>query len=175
MDDSMLEIDSAHGNTPRIRLERIPSPFVWTPREPIDMHVAVVGGSMEQRADTAIVLRSSGHHVTPYASADVFVQCSRQRDRPVRRQLQPHAVDVVVLHGAPIAAIVALELLRAHAAAIPIVLITDDDADVLAEAKRLCVEEVLVPPVHPVALRAAVAAVVLPVDAIAISPDAEEF
>jgi CheY-like chemotaxis protein len=178
MDDSILEIGATHRKPARIRLERIGSPFVWEPREPVDMRVAVVGGSLEQREDTVTALRSSGHGVVPYATADGLVHRLRSGDRSGQRYLPPRALDVVVLHGSgdPALVIAALELLRAHAATIPIVLVADDDAEVLANAKRLCIEEVLSPPVHPVALRAAIAAAVfLPVDELVIDSELDEF
>ncbi len=178
MDDSSFEIGPTYENAVRIRLERIPSPFVWTPREPVDLQVAVVGGTLKQRADSAMALRASGHRVTPYASAETLVQRSRSHGRPGQHHVQPHPLDVVVLHGSgePSAVTAALELLRSHDGAIPIVLVADDDAEVLSEAKRLCVEEVLAPPVHPVALRAAVAAAIfLPLDGVVIHSELEDL
>jgi AmiR/NasT family two-component response regulator len=134
-----------------MQLERIPSPFVWVPARPAAARVAVVGGLHSQRAGSSKVLRASGQRVTPYAAADGLLE---------QLQRQTLAVDVVVLHeGSDSSSTIgALERLRAHCGALGIVLIANDAAEVLAEAKRLRVEEILVPPVHPVALRAAVAA-----------------
>ena len=178
MNHSTFEIDPTHREVDRRRLVRIPSPFVWTPSEPGYMQIAVVGGTLEQRVHAAMVLRSSGHRVAPQPTADRLVQQLRTRRRVEQRSLQPYALDVVVLHASrdPSATIAALELLRAHAGSIPIVLVADDDAEVLAEAERLCIEGVLAPPVHPVALRAAVAAAVsLPADELVSDSELEVF
>lgn len=77
------------------------------------------------------------------ARADPEPVVVRNRARPAQRHLPLRALDVVVLHGSgePAAVIEALELLRADAGAISIVLVADDDAEVLAEAKRLCIED----------------------------------
>jgi CheY-like chemotaxis protein len=139
--------------TAPIALERIPTPFVWTPSGPSRIRVALVGGGKWGESSTIRALRASGHRVTAYASARLLV------DQWPR---QPQPLDVIVLDcGAQTDAILpALELLRAETCGLAIVLISDDDPNVIAGARRLSVEEVLERPVHPVALRAALAAAI---------------
>jgi CheY-like chemotaxis protein len=141
--------------TAPIALERIPTPFVWTPSRPTRIRVALVGGGTWGEPSTIRTLRASGHRVTAYASARVLVD---------QWQRQPQPFEVIVLDcGAEAHAILpALELLRAQIGGIAIVLISNDDPNVLAEVRRLSVEEVLERPVHPVALRAALASALLP-------------
>ncbi len=142
-------------DTLRISLERIPTPFVWTPSRPTRIRIALVGGGTCREPSTVRVLRGCGYWVTVFASARVMA---------IQWQRQPQPLDVIVLDcGMEKRAILpALELLRGQVGGLPMVLISDDDPSVIAEARRFSVEEVLERPVHPVALRAALAAALLP-------------
>lgn len=154
--------DMTHNLDPRfnaeaqpIALERIPTPFVWTPSRPSRIRVAVVGAGTWGESSTLKTLRASGHRVRAYAAAGALVY---------QWQFQPQSVDVIVLDcGAETDAILpALELLRDQIGEIAIVLICNDDPNVIAEARRFSVEQVLERPVHPIALLAALTAAALP-------------
>jgi DNA-binding response OmpR family regulator len=154
MNDLNQRLDPPQHRTP-LRLERIPSPFVWSPSRPANVRVAVVGGDLVRAAGTTQTLLSSGHLVTLYPCLDTLLGKLRRH---------PRRFSLVVLEGSRGANVIvpALERLRAQGAALAIVLIADDDPRVLVGARRLGVQEVLAPPVHPVALRAAIVAALCP-------------
>jgi CheY-like chemotaxis protein len=129
-------------------LEPIPTPFAWKPGRPTPLRVAVAGAGTCGTSSTLRSLRASEHRITTYASAGAL-------EFQLRGQRQPF--DVIVLDcGAETDSILpALELLQDAIDVPPIVLISDDDPKVLAQARQLSVDKVLERPVQPVALLAA--------------------
>lgn len=127
-----------------------PAPRALERRRTARLRVALAGAGTCGESSTTKALRASRHWVTTYASAGALAYQLRD---------QPPSLDVIVLDcGADTDAIVpALELLRGQDDPLAIVLISDDDPVVLAQARRLSVKEVLKRPVRPVALLAAVA------------------